>query len=94
MSWARLNDILNMTGCWSGASLQLVLDRETVPPREYCRPATARGTGAEVPRPDPARVTELIHQGASVVANDIDSLNPGPAARFRSPPARTSRSPG
>ena len=80
MSWARLNDILNMTGIWSGASLQLFLDREAVPPREYCRPAADRGTGAEVPRPDPARVTELIRRGASVIANDIDSLNPGLAA--------------
>ncbi len=84
MSWARLNDILNMTGIWSGASLQLVLDRETVPPREYCRPGTDRGTGAEVLQPDPARVTELIRRGASVVANDIDSLNPGLAAAANS----------
>ncbi len=77
MSWARLNDILNLTGIWSGASLQLILDRETVPPHEYCRPAADRSTGAEVLQPDPARVTELIRRGASVVANDIDSLNPG-----------------
>jgi len=77
MSWARLNDILNMTGCWSGASLQLVLDRETVPPHEYCRPAADRSTGAEVLQPDPARVTALIRRGASIIANDIDSLNAG-----------------
>jgi ribosomal protein L16 Arg81 hydroxylase len=80
MSWARLNDILNMTGIWSGGSLQLVLDREIVPPQEYCRRGADRSSGGEILQPDPARVTALIRRGASVVANDIDSLNPGLAA--------------
>ncbi len=80
MSWARLGDILNMTGIWSGASLQMVLDRDTVPPQRYCRPARDRSTGAEVLQPDPARVRDLMRQGASIVCNDVDTLNSGLAA--------------
>ena len=74
MSWARLGDILNMTGIWSGASLQMILDRDMVPPQSYCRPARDRSTGAEVLQPDPARVRDLMRQGASIVCNDVDTL--------------------
>ncbi len=83
MSWAKLGDILNMTGIWSSVSLLMVLDRETLAPQEYCRPAFDRGTGAQVLQPDPARVQDLMRRGATVVCNDIDTLNPGLAAVAR-----------
>ena len=79
MSWSILNDILNMTSVWSGVSLQLVLDREVIPPAQYCRAGIDRN-GVRVMRPDPAQVTSLLRRGASLVANDVDTLAPGLAA--------------
>lgn len=75
MSWDVLSDLLNMTAIWSSSSLQLVLDREVVPPRRYCHEAKNRDGGA-VLQPDSERVMDLLRNGASLVANDIDTLTP------------------
>lgn len=79
MSWPLLNDLLNMTSIWSGVSLQLALDKETIPPAQYCRPGIDRN-GARVMQPDPSKVTALLRRGASLVANDVDTLAPGLAS--------------
>jgi ribosomal protein L16 Arg81 hydroxylase len=76
ISWDGLTGILNMTAAWSSASLQLVLDRNVVPPRNYCRKALSRD-GLDVLQPDADKVMALLSQGASLVANDIDTLTPG-----------------
>lgn len=75
MSWGTLTDLLNMTAIWSSASLQLVLDRSVVPPVQYCRAARNRD-GREVLQPDAEKVMALLRSGASLVANDIDTLTP------------------
>lgn len=75
MSWETLTALLNMTAIWSSASLQLVLDRAVVPPVRYCDPARGRD-GREVLQPDAGRVMALLRSGASLVANDIDTLTP------------------
>lgn len=75
MNWERLNSLLNMTAVWTPASLQLVLNGEMVPSGQYCRPSV--GTeGRPQLRPDAEAVTGLLKQGASLVANDIDTLTP------------------
>jgi ribosomal protein L16 Arg81 hydroxylase len=79
MSWPVLNDLLNMTAVWSATSLQLVLDKEPIAPARYCRPAVDRNN-ARVMQPDAGLVTALLRQGASLVANDIDTLTPELAA--------------
>ncbi|MGF1626164.1 MAG: JmjC domain-containing protein [Alphaproteobacteria bacterium] len=76
MSWPILNQLLNMTGIWSAASLQLALDTRPVPPEAYCRNTPGRD-GAQVLQPDAGRVKHFLRQGASLVVNDIDSLTPG-----------------
>lgn len=76
MSWERLNALLNMTGIWSAASLNIALDREIVPPDRYCTPAAGRD-GREVLQPDADRVMALVRAGASLVCNDIDTLGDG-----------------
>ncbi|MEZ5667970.1 MAG: cupin domain-containing protein [Alphaproteobacteria bacterium] len=76
MSWPILTDLLNMTGIWSAASLQLALDTRPVPPEAYCRTAVGRD-GGQVLQPDAARVKQFLRRGASLVVNDIDSLTPG-----------------
>lgn len=76
MSWDILNRLLNMTAIWSPESLQLVLDRKTIPPEHYCRQAIDR-TNKPALQPDPARVNGWVERGASLVLNDIDTLWPG-----------------
>jgi bifunctional lysine-specific demethylase and histidyl-hydroxylase MINA len=76
MTWARLNELLSMATIWSQTSLQLVLDKEPIPAARYCAPAAGRD-GGQVLRPDPDRVQELLKQGATLVANDIDHLGAG-----------------
>ncbi len=76
MSWRTLNDMLNMTSVWSGISLQLMLDKKVVPVADYCRPSIDRNN-AQLMQPDATRVTALLRQGASLVANDVDTLSPG-----------------
>lgn len=79
MSWPILNDLLNKTALWSATSLQLVLDNQVVAPARYCHPATDRNN-LQVMQPDAVRVSEQLRQGASLVANDIDTLTPELAA--------------
>jgi bifunctional lysine-specific demethylase and histidyl-hydroxylase MINA len=76
MTWAHLKALLDMTTIWSEASLQLVLDKEPVPVRSYAQPAPGRD-GVQVLRPDPDKVMGHLRQGATLVLNDIDELNPG-----------------
>ena len=79
MSWEGLNSLLNMTAVWTPASLQLVLNGEIVPPGQYCRPSVDAEGNPQL-RPDAEAVTTLLKQGASLVANDIDTLTPELAA--------------
>jgi hypothetical protein len=76
MTWAKLSDLLSMATIWSQASLQLVLDKETLPPARYCAAAAGRD-GGQVLRPDPDRVQRFLRQGATLIANDIDHLSTG-----------------
>jgi hypothetical protein len=76
MSWQTLNDMLNMTAVWSGISLQLVVEQKMVPISDYCRPAIGRDNVQSM-QPDAARITALLRQGATLVANDVDALSPG-----------------
>ena len=76
MNWARLNDLLGMATIWSQKSLELVLDKERIPPARYCTPAIGRD-GGQVLRPDPDKVKAYLRRGATLVANDIDHLSPG-----------------
>ncbi len=73
MNWPVLTGLLNMTGIWSSQSLMLQLDRQTLPPRAYCDPVTDR-SGNSVMQPNAAKVMDLLQNGASLVANDIDTL--------------------
>ena len=83
MSWAKLNALLDMTGVWSNHSFAMALDGVMVPPRDYCQPAIDRAIGASVMQPAAELVTALVQRGASLVLNDIDTLNPGLAAVAR-----------
>lgn len=79
MSWDILTDCLNMTAIWSAHSLAMVLDKVPQPPERYCRQAVDRN-GQLGWQPDADKVNGLLRQGASLVANDLDTLHPGMAA--------------
>lgn len=73
MNWGTLNSLLNMTAVWGPQSMTLVQDRETIPAPRYCREAIDR-EGRSALQPDAAQVMAFLQQGASLVANDIDTM--------------------
>jgi len=75
MNWDRLNTLLNMTPVWNSKSLLMVLDTKMVPAAAYCEDSTDR-YGNPVQSVDPVKVMDILRRGASLVANDIDSLTP------------------
>ena len=76
MTWDKLSAILNMTAIWSPASLKLYLDTEAVPVEKYCLQAIDRNN-QQTMQPDAEKVKSWLRRGASIVANDIDTLTPG-----------------
>jgi hypothetical protein len=79
LSWRQINRLLDMTHIWSGTSLKLVMDSQTIPPEQFCTRALGRD-GAQLMQPDAKLVQAWIAKGASVVMNDVDSLTPGLAS--------------
>jgi ribosomal protein L16 Arg81 hydroxylase len=79
MSWDKLNALLNMTMIWKPQSFEMALDGAILPARDYCRPSLDVASGAGL-QPDTARVIALLKEGASLLLNDIDTLNPGLAS--------------
>lgn len=76
MSWASLTSILNQSGIWSPATLQLMMDTVVVPPADYCKPGRNR-EGQQGLVSDLAKVRSWLRRGASLVLNNIDTLTPG-----------------
>ncbi|HCO99865.1 MAG: hypothetical protein CL573_01505 [Alphaproteobacteria bacterium] len=76
MNWSTLSAILNMTAIWSPSNLRLFLDTEAIPAEKYCRPAIDRNH-QQTMQPDAEKVKSWLRRGASIVANDIDTLTPG-----------------
>ncbi len=75
MSWETLNRILGMN-IWSAKSLQLAIDRQQVPPSAYCI-STVDRNGHETNQPEPERIMRLVRQGASLLLNEIETLDSG-----------------
>lgn len=79
LSWGEFNHLLEQQGIWTAETLRLVQDRSAVHPDEYCRPqVTPAGV---IRRPSPQHVQLHIARGASVVANEVQTLH-GPIARW------------
>ncbi len=87
MSWAILTHILNMSAHWSQHTLSMVLDKQVIPPTEFCRDLLDSGALPKL-QPDAVLVTRLLRRGASLVANDIDTLSAGLAATANALEAR------
>lgn len=78
-SWDRAAALLGMTMLWTGTTLRIVLDGELLGANAYCTPQTDRA-GAVVLQPDPARVQELIRQGATITMHAVETMTPEIAA--------------
>ncbi|MCZ6862506.1 MAG: hypothetical protein O7I42_19910 [Alphaproteobacteria bacterium] len=79
MSWDILTNMLNMTSIWSPTSLSIMLDTKEIPAEQYCRQAVDRNNQQSL-QPDTEKVKSWLRRGASLVANDVDTLWPGTAA--------------
>jgi hypothetical protein len=75
-SWLDFANLMNMTALWSSGSLKLVLDGRSLSPEEYCSPTAGRD-GPVVQRPRYDTVQDLLEQGATVVADLVETLSPG-----------------
>ena len=76
MTWSKLNDLLNMSAFWTPHNLKLFLDTNPISITDYCEAlADSASTGSL--RPDPQKVNHWLSRGASIVANDVDTLSSG-----------------
>lgn len=72
--WARFNSLLDQTALWTAQNLKLVFNGEPVPPPQYC--VEARTSAGPVQRPSPAKVQPLMAMGASLIAEEVQTLSP------------------
>ena len=74
LDWASFNRLLGQSAIWSAQTFRLMLNRTAVPVAEYCdhRPAP---NGASF-RPSSQKVDMFLTQGASLVANELQTLHP------------------
>jgi len=78
LRWPAFNDLLAQTGIWTPHNLKLMIDRAPVPVPDYCRTVqTIDGTGLQ---PAPLKVERFLNAGASLVANEVQTLH-APIAR-------------
>lgn len=74
LDWASFNHLLGQSGIWSSQTLRLMVNRTAVPTADYCDPLPA-ANGRDV-RPSPQKVNVFLTQGASLVANEMQTLHP------------------
>lgn len=74
LHWDALNRLLNME-IWNHQNFLLVLDTKTVPAQQFCQQKIDR-TGQPQMVPVPARVQQFLDQGASMVLNEVETLEP------------------
>ncbi len=73
-NWDSFSRILNMTSIWTSSSLQLVLDKNKIEAEDYCYPGIDRD-GNEVFQPQPNKIIEYLNKGATLIANEVDTLD-------------------
>ncbi len=72
LPWAAFNALLGQTAIWNPVMLRMVHDGETIHPDIYCN--TLPGHAA--PRASPDKVQTLMAEGASLIANEVQTLSP------------------
>lgn len=75
-SWEHINELLQMTTNWSDKNLKIVIDTNTVQPSTFCERSYNRDRIPTL-RPQPDLVAQLFEQGATVVLDLMETMNPG-----------------
>lgn len=75
-TWQDFANLMDMTALWTLETLKLVLDGRSLQQDAYCQ-ATVGRDGMAVQRPDYGEVQRLLEQGATVVADLVETLSPG-----------------
>ncbi len=74
LDWNGLNRLLNME-VWNHQNFLMVLDTKPVPAPNFCRQRVDR-TGQPQLVPVPAMVQQFLDRGASMVLNEVETLEP------------------
>ena len=74
-SWDALNALLNMPNVWTGRTVKLARDGDTLPAEAFCRPVYGR-EGQTVLEADPAKVRGHLRDGATLVLDFVECLSP------------------
>jgi len=74
--WQSVDELLESTVLWDNRSVAMSLQGQSLGPKDFCYPAKDR-LGDDVQRPHPAKVTDLLNQGATLILDFIDRLNSG-----------------
>lgn len=73
LSWSAFNNLLSQGGLWTSNNLKLIANRVPVAVEDYCQ--TVRTTEGQTVRPVPKKVERFLNAGASLVANEVQSLH-------------------
>lgn len=73
LSWADFNQLLGQDGLWTSHNLMLIANRSPVAVEDYCQ--TVRAIDGQKVRPVPRKVELYLNAGASLVANEVQSLH-------------------
>jgi len=75
-SWDHINDLMQMVTCWSDKNFKIVIDTKTVQPVSFCERVANRDRLGSM-RPQPHKVAQLFEQGATIVLDLMETMNPG-----------------
>ncbi|MAY67434.1 MAG: hypothetical protein CMM77_09930 [Rhodospirillaceae bacterium] len=77
--WSSFNRLVNMTTLWNAQTMKMAMDGRNLAPDEFCITGSAR-EGGHAMLPDWPRVGNLLENGASLVLDLMEMLDPGSAA--------------
>lgn len=73
LRWSDFNTLLGQDGVWTSNNLKLIANRLPVAVEDYCQ--TVRTIEGSRVRPVPKKVERFLNAGASLVANEVQSLH-------------------
>ena len=74
-SRSKMNDLLARPKLWDSRCIEMALNHKMIPPAEYMRPGLGR-LGENVLRPNRQRMTALLQQGATIVLDFLEGIDP------------------
>jgi len=81
-SWDKMNDLLARPKLWDSRTIEMALNHKMIPPAEYMHPGVSR-LGEQVLRPNRQRMSALLQQGATIVLDFLEGIDPEVTAYTR-----------